>query len=213
MTYSAVLFDLDGTLLDSVDALSYSMNTILRKHGYPVHTTEAYKQFIGNGVHALVEQAVPQGTSKDICNQLYEEKSALYEQCWKQGTTLFPGIAELLTKLQQKHIPMGVFSNKEDHFTQQIVPHVLGQWTFVGVQGRTAQFPKKPDPSGLLSIIRKTQIAIPSWVHVGDKNADALVSQAVGCGFLWASWGYQQTAPEGAVCLGQPRDLLQYIAY
>src|SRR5262249_5120501 len=147
-------------------------NEILQKYNFPTRSVEEYKTFIGNGIRALVEQSVPPGTDKALQQKMYEEKSKLYEKYWKDGSSLFPGVAELLDELTKRNIPMAIFYNKEDFFTQQIVAGLLGKWTFVGVSGRTEHIPKKPDPTGVQFIMNKLSFLPKEWLYVGDKNAD-----------------------------------------
>jgi phosphoglycolate phosphatase len=211
MKVKAIIFDLDGTLVDSVPALSKAMNEILIKYNFPTHSQETYKGFIGNGIKALVEQSVPDIYDTELLEKMYKEKSALYEQYWKEGTTLFPGIEEMLYSLQEKQITMAIFSNKEDVFTQQIVAHFLHRWPFIKIIGRTNSIPKKPDPTGLLNIMNGSTIPLTEWGGVGDKDADIEAAIAAGITPFWVSWGYQHTAPKEAIILNNPQELLSYI--
>lgn len=211
MIFSAVVFDLDGTLLNTVPGLARSMNEVLMKYNFPTHSEEEYKRYIGNGIKALVEQSVPAGTEKELIKAMYREKSLLYDTYWKSGTTVYPGVVELLTTLKERSIVMAIVSSKEDYFTQKIVQHFFGQYIFVAVIGRTDSIPKKPDPTGTVSIIQHTKIPKDRWCLVGDKDVDIETAHNAGITPLWAQWGYQKEAPKGVVVLKSPKNLLQHL--
>lgn len=207
MKPKAVIFDLDGTLLDTVPGLAKAMNEILTRYNFPTHTEEEYKVFIGNGIKALVEQSVPHVQDKQLLEIMYKEKTALYDQYWKEGTTLYPGIADMLTSLTNKGVTMAIFSNKEDYFTQQIVSHFLGTWSFVSVTGRTPEIPKKPDPTGVKHIMAKASLLPQEWVYVGDKDADIETAHNAGIASLWVSWGYQKDPPPQTTVIHSPQEV------
>lgn len=208
MRYTGAIFDLDGTLLDTVPGLAKAMNEVLIAHNFPTHTAEEYKIFIGNGVKALVEQSVPKHTDPKLIERMYQEKSKLYDVYWKEGTNLFPGIASLLSDLSEKKILMGICSNKENYFTQQIVAHFLNDWSFIYVTGRTQEIPKKPDPTGLLTIMSQAPTVTPhQWVYIGDKDADIQSAKNAHIASIWVSWGYQKTPPQDTQIVHAPHEL------
>lgn len=208
MKPKAVIFDLDGTLLDTVPGLSKAMNEILIKYHFPIHTIDEYKSYIGNGIKALVEQSVPEVSDTQLLEKMYKEKSLLYNEYWKDGTHLFPGISDMLTALTNKKITLAIFSNKEDYFTQQIVSHFLHEWPFLSVTGRTDSIPKKPDPSGIHVIMSKASFTPDEWVCVGDKDADIESASNAGVRSFWVSWGYQKTPPQNATIIHSPDELI-----
>jgi len=146
--YKAILFDLDGTLLHTAPGLAKAMNEVLRKHHFSPRTIEEYKTFIGNGIKALVEQSAPPNTESELLSIMYKEKTQLYNNYWKEGTSLFPGIAQMLTDLSENTISLAIFSNKEDFFTQQIAKKFLSSWKFEVISGRTESIPKKAKSLG-----------------------------------------------------------------
>jgi len=209
MKYKAVLFDLDGTLLDTAPGLARAMNEVLVKYNFPPHSLREYKTYIGNGIKALVDQSVPEDTSPELRDVLYKEKSSLYDQYWKDGTSLFPEIPTMLTALQDKGVKLAIFSNKEDFFTQKIVSAFLGQWHFAVVLGRTSEIPKKPDPTGVNMIVHRLPFESGEWLYVGDKDADMNAANNAPMDFAWASWGYQDEVPlTCAQVLHTPHDII-----
>jgi len=120
--FRAVLFDLDGTLLDTIDDLADSMNAVLARHSYPTHSVELYKTFVGDGVEVLALRALP----KDECNEqtvreVVMEMRDEYEKRWNSKTKPYPGVSELLDGLERKEIRITILSNKADDYTKKIV--------------------------------------------------------------------------------------------
>ncbi len=211
-TYKAILFDLDGTLLDTVPGLAKSMNEVLTLHHFPTHTLEEYKQYIGNGIKALVDQSVPSGTDNELLKLMYIEKTKRYQTYWKEGTKIFPGVSEMLTNLVEQHITLTIFSNKEDFFTQQIVKDILSPWKFSAVSGRTDAIPKKPNPLGVQTIMNKFSHLPQEWLYVGDKDADIETANNAGIDSVWVSWGYQSAVPSKATYrIDAPHQLVELL--
>ncbi len=123
MKRRAVLFDLDGTLLDTLTDLADSMNSVLEDFGMPKHPLDSYRFFIGEGMENLATRAAPQGTDHAVILKIAEAMGVHYHHNWKNKTALYPGIAELLDTLDQRGIKMAILSNKPDVFTQLIVKH------------------------------------------------------------------------------------------
>ena len=145
MKFKGVIFDLDGTLLNSIEDLAESMNTVLRNSNFPTHNLSDYKGYIGNGILNLVQRSLPVSHSdNDSCkkyfNLMYEE----YSQNCTNKTAPYEGIADLLDKLEAKNIKIGILSNKADKLTKKAVQVLLSKWNFVCVEGLTTEELKKP---------------------------------------------------------------------
>lgn len=210
--YKAILFDLDGTLLDTVPGLAKAMNEVLHKHKFAPRSIEEYKTFIGNGIKALVEQSVPPNTDPNLLSIMYKEKTKLYSIYWKEGTSLFPGIAQMLTDLSEHTISLAIFSNKEDFFTQQIAKEFLSSWKFEVISGRTESIPKKPNPLGVQLILNKFPYSPGEWLFVGDKDADVETANNAGIDSVWVSWGYQVNQPKACTwVIHEPSELLKIV--
>lgn len=210
MKKRAIIFDLDGTLLDTVPGLMKSMNEILAKYNFPLHGEEDYKRYIGNGIKSLVDQSVPHGTDEQLREELYKQKSQLYSLNWKEGTSLFPGIIEMLDEMTRKDIILTIFSNKEDEFTQQIAQHFLSRWKFVVVLGRTNTIPKKPDPAGFRHIMSRFQYSNEEWICAGDKDADIQAARNANIEVLFSAWGYQKEIPPDVQVVYKPSEIISY---
>ena len=148
MRYHAVLFDLDGTLLDTLEDLADSTNAALRAQGFPEHPLAAYRYFIGDGVENLVRRALPpERLDAASVARLAEAMRGEYFVRWAVKTRPFPAIPELLDALTARGLPMAVLSNKPDNFTRLCVLRLLPRWRFEVVLGADAGMPKKPDPA------------------------------------------------------------------
>ena len=149
MPCKAVLFDLDGTLLNTLDDLADATNAALAELGLPGHPSEAYKRFVGDGLEELVRRAMrQQSADKALLARGVELARREYGDRWAKKTRPYPGIPDLLDGLGRQGIPMAVLSNKPDEFTRLCVARLLPGWHFQVVQGATAELPRKPDPHG-----------------------------------------------------------------
>ncbi len=193
MKFKAVLFDLDGTLLDTIEDISDSMNSVLAKNGYPVHDIEAYKYFVGDGMKTLVQRALPKGTysTQQIDNYLQANK-AEYARRWSDKTVLYPGIGGLLDGLTDKGINCAVLSNKPDAFTKQIVEKLLAGWNFYPIFGERLGIPKKPDPAGALEIASILKVKPEECLYLGDTGTDMETAKAAGMYAIGVLWGFRK---------------------
>jgi phosphoglycolate phosphatase len=213
MTFHAVLFDLDGTLLDTLDDLADSANLALCKLGFPEHPAEKYKYFIGDGFENLVGRALPEDRRDAATRaQCLDLTLGNYATLWDKKTRPYDGIAELLDALTTRGIPKAVMSNKLEEFTRLCVERFLGHWVFDVVLGTGPSMPRKPDPAGALQIARRLQLEPVEIVYLGDTGTDMQTAVAAGMFPVGALWGFR-TADEllahGArLLLHKPLDLM-----
>ncbi len=213
MNYKAVLFDLDGTLLDSLEDLADSMNAVLRRNGHPEHPLEAYRYFVGDGVEALARRVLPEGHRDEAAiaaciEQMREE----YKDRWDKKTRPYPGIPELLDALTERAVKLGVLSNKPDATTRTMVAALLPRWSFDDVVGARPEVPRKPDPAGALEIARRLAVAPAEFLYLGDTDTDMKTAVAAGMFPVGALWGFRDaeelTASGAKVLIEKPTDLL-----
>lgn len=213
-TYKAVLFDLDGTLLDTLDDLADSMNEVLAAHGWAVHAVEGYRYFVGDGFENLVRRTVPFELKSDerTVQGCVTEARAAYERRWNAKTRPYPGVPELLDQLAGKGVPLAILSNKPHDFVRKIVAHYLGTWGFAAVQGAQSGTPRKPDPTAALEISRSLAIPAGSFLYLGDTNTDmktAIAAKMFAVGALWGFRTEQELRDSGAQALVKhPLDVL-----
>ena len=194
--HTAVLFDLDGTLLDTIDDLAESMNSALHRFGLPQHEVEAYKYFVGDGVDILVRRALPEAHRHET---MIERSAAAmreeYEKRWAAKTRPYDGIPELLDALTECGVTMAVFSNKPHEFTVKTIATLLPRWRFDRVIGARPSVPKKPAPDGALEIAGQLGIPPQAFLYVGDTNTDMKTAIAAGMYPVGVLWGFR-TADE-----------------
>jgi phosphoglycolate phosphatase len=193
MRFRAVLFDLDGTLLDTLGDLADSMNTSLRRFGFPPHAEDTYRYLVGDGLANLVARALPEdhrdeATINNVVTAQWEE----YNRNWANRTRPYEGVPELLDALQERGIIMSILSNKPDDFTRVIVQKFLSRWEFADVRGQKKDTPIKPDPSAANQIALKLGVRNSEFLYVGDSNTDMRTANAA-CMFpVGALWGFRQ---------------------
>ena len=209
----AVLFDLDGTLTDTIDDIADAMNLALRTHGLPEHPTDAYKYMVGNGARKLVERAV--GNRQDCLEVVLDAYQKQYETHNAVKTHAYPGITELLQALNERGLKVCVLSNKPDADTQNVVHHYFPTIKFDAIQGQRESIPVKPDPAGAIMIARKLGTDPSDFAYLGDTYVDMTCARNAGMhpfGVLWGFRTAQELTESGAeVLLESPLDLLKYI--
>jgi len=203
--FKAVLFDLDGTLLDTLVDLADSMNTILKRFGYPPHATESYRYFVGDGMEKLVIRSLPPGNySPEDINLYIREIKMDYHQRWPHNSRPYDGISDMLDELESLHIPAAIFSNKPDEFTREMVDKLLPHWKFAETVGATSAVPRKRDPTGAISIAEKMMIAPQHFLYLGDTNTDMQTATRAGMFGVGAAWGFrsvEELLENGAQCI------------
>lgn len=191
-----VLFDLDGTLVDSLADLANSMNRVLIRKGLPSHPMQSYRYFVGDGIFNLVRRALPaDAQQEEFMENCAREMRLEYSLHWADMTKPYPGIAELLNTLAARRIQMAILSNKPEELTQKVVRTLLPDWDFAAVAGARKDIARKPDPAGALRIARILGCEPGSFLYLGDTNTDMQTAQAAGMFAIGALWGFR-TAEE-----------------
>lgn len=186
---NAVIFDLDGTLLNTLPDLVALTNAVLRESGYPQRTTEEVLSFVGSGVLALIRLAVPAGTSPEGVEAASRLWQKLYPQYGYRLTEPYPGIPEALVRLKGKGLKLAVLSNKFDAATREVV-EAFFPGVFDAVHGESPDYPRKPDPTGLLKTLDELGSAPERCLFVGDSSNDIRVARAVDAQSVGVTWGY-----------------------
>lgn len=208
----AVVFDLDGTLVDSLEDIATAMNEALAEVGRPTHPIDDYRAFVGAGVGALAERALggapPAGTRDDVVAAFRRRYAArLVER-----TRPYPGIDALLDGLVARGVPAAVLTNKPQAAAERLVAELLGRWPWVAVLGDRPGVPRKPDPTGALEAARALGAAPSATLLVGDSDVDVHTARAAGMRALGAAWGFRGAdelrAAGAEVILQRPEDVL-----
>jgi len=216
-SYKAVLFDLDGTLINSLHDIADSMNRVLEKKGYQTHDYDAYRYFVGRGLYNLVGRTLPESekTEQNMRN-LYQELLRDYEMNLLQSTVLYRGISDLLDALVSNGIRLTILSNKADHFTKKIAAELLKAWPFEVVLGSRDDVPRKPDPKGALMVCDALQLQPSDFLYLGDTSTDMQTAIAAGMYPVGVTWGFRTKAElleNGArTIIDKPMELLELLA-
>lgn len=191
-TYRAVLFDLDGTLVDSLDDIAESMNAALAELGLAVHTRQDYCRFIGDGVRTLAERALPADRrSPPSIDGCVKRMQRIYDARLTHHTRPYPGIPELLAALEARDIPIAVLSNKRHDFTRRMVGELFPNVAFAAVLGQRPDVPKKPDATAVHEIADTVGIARTAWLYVGDTPTDMQTARNAAMTAIGVSWGFR----------------------
>lgn len=191
MRIQAALFDLDGTLVDSLGDIADAMNWALAAHGLPAHPEDAYRQFVGEGVVKLVERAVPAAHGAPLREAVLGAYRDRYAERLLERTRPFPGIPALLEALAQDGLLLGVLSNKPDAPTQRLVAALFPGVPFRAVYGERAGVPRKPDPTAALALAAELGVAPAACAFVGDTPVDMGCARRAGMFALGVSWGFR----------------------
>lgn len=211
--YQAIVFDLDGTLADSIADIAGAMNRTLLHFGFPTHSVENYKLLVGTGLRDLCRKALPADKQTDTeIEACFAYLKADYLEHYLVETTLYPGIAELLDTLKAAQYKLAVLSNKADEITQRIVAKLLSNWSFDQILGSTERFPRKPHPQALFHLLESLQVSASECLYVGDTRVDMQTAQAAGISSVGVAWGFrsvEELQESGAnTIIYHPKELL-----
>jgi phosphoglycolate phosphatase len=207
-----VIFDLDGTLVDSLADIAAAMNRTLAARGFPTHPLDAYRSFVGEGVRKLAERALPADALSETTS-LVAAYQADYAEHFLESTAPYPGIAELLEALSSRGVPMSVLSNKPEGPTRQLVEALFGGRRFRGVSGERPGVPRKPDPTAALELARDMDVPASDVSFIGDTLVDVACARAAGMRPLGVLWGFRakEVAASGVATVQRPEELLSLL--
>ncbi|MEM1295166.1 MAG: HAD family hydrolase [Verrucomicrobiota bacterium] len=216
MAFEAAIFDLDGTLLDTLDDLADSGNEMLESEGFPTHPVDAYRIFVGDGVRSLMERILPGEAQTEAtierCMGVYR---AVYQRRWKAKTKPYAGVPELLDGLVERGIRLTVLSNKPHDFTEQCIQEFVGDWPWEMVFGMRDGVPKKPDPAGAVQILESLEVAPENCLYLGDTDTDMKTAKAANLFAVGVLWGFrpkEELEEHGAdLLLAEPGEMLGFL--
>ena len=191
----AFLFDLDGTLINSLADIAESINRMLDARSYPRCDIEIFKQMVGDGMEKLVERALPEPhRNADLIRVCTEEYRALYETLWQNQTVPYADIVQTLAALKTRSLKIGVISNKAHRFTVPMTVHFFGQETFDVILGQRPGVPHKPDPAGAHEAAALLGLSISECAYVGDSGIDMQFAKSAGMTAIGVDWGFRSVA-------------------
>ena len=188
--YKAIIFDLDGTLLDTLADLAEGTNYALRVNGFPERTTDEIRRFVGNGARKLIERAVPDGQIEAALEKVRQDFDIYYKVHCKDHTGPYPGIMEMLQELVQQGYSLGVVSNKPDFAVQELIPEYF-PGIFASVSGERQGVAKKPAPDLIWEAMKNLQADSSNAVYVGDSEVDLEAAANAGIPCISVAWGFK----------------------
>lgn len=189
---SLVIFDLDGTLINSIADLGNAANYALSQHGFPTHPASSYPRFVGNGVRRLIERVLPESRrTPDTVDTLLSDFKEYYGGHLTDETTPYPGIHDLLRDLSARGVKLAVASNKYQEAASEIVEHFFGDIPWVAVEGQKENFPIKPDPSVVFEILSISPTPKADVLYVGDSGVDMETARRACVESCGVTWGFR----------------------
>lgn len=209
----AVIFDLDGTLVDSLPGIAAGLNQALEEAGFPGHSEERVRTFIGNGSRMLVKRGLGGDPPEDLVDRTLALFFEAYQATWRPGTTPYPGISDLLTELRSDRLPLAVFSNKPHRFTVEMTRELFPD-CFDSIRGQQDELPRKPDPTGAHLIAEELGIPPEEVAFVGDSTVDFETAVAAGMTPVMVGWGFhnpEQLSATAAPLQSSAADLRRFL--
>ena len=190
MKYKIAIFDMDGTILDTLEDLKDSLNYVLENNGFKTRTIDEVRKFVGNGIRLLVERGVGEGASKEIVDKVFSEFNAYYKIHCKDKTKPYDGICEVVKKIKEQGIITAVVSNKSDFAVQELMP-VYFPDLFDFALGLREGIEKKPAPDSVFEILRRYNMQKEDSVYIGDSEVDVQTAINSGIDCIAVTWGFR----------------------
>ena len=209
--FQTVIFDLDGTILNTLEDLAASGNWLCREMGWPEHTVDEYRHLVGNGMRNLVARLDPSGEDDPRLDELLAIYMDYYGQHSMEYTAPYPGIPEILTEIKNKGVRVAVCSNKGDRFCGEMVEHYF-PGVFHVIRGKRDGVPVKPDPASVCQVMEEMGADRTATLYVGDSNVDMETARNAGlvsCGVIWGFRGREELQTAGAVHLADTAEQLK----
>ncbi len=215
MKYQLAIFDLDGTILNTLDDLADSLNHVLAQHGFPQHTADEVRMMVGNGILNLIKRALPNGTEQATVEAVYADFNAYYKLHSADKTKPYNGITEMLEQLKARGVKLAVVSNKADYAVQDLCVKYFGE-IFDAVAGEKTGVPKKPAPDGVNNILAELDIERNNSVYIGDSDVDLQTAANSAMDCIAVNWGFRDEKllrENGArVIVSSPKEIAEIIA-
>lgn len=189
--YKAIIFDLDGTLVDTLYDLADAVNEGLRQAGLPAHDIDEYKYFVGNGRDKLVQRAMGEYYDEAKADIVRDTFDSYYAEHCNDNVSAYDGCDEMLSKLSVLGIKTGVLSNKPDEFVDRILSNVYPDHSFTAAWGKRAQYPTKPNPTALIALMDELGVAAEDCLYIGDSDVDVYTARNAGIDMLGVEWGFR----------------------
>ena len=190
MSFKMAIFDLDGTLVDSLEAISKLANLAFEEMGMDTYSPEMCRTLIGHGVAGIADKALPEGSSPELKEKLVAVIRKYYEKYWDYNLHLYAGISELLDGLTEKGILLAINTNKDQRFADETVEKTLKNWKFTNITGAVDGKPRKPKPDGIEAILHEHGIKREEVLYIGDMRVDVETAKNAGVYSVFCEWGF-----------------------
>ena len=215
MKNKAIIFDLDGTLIDSLEDIAVCMNQVLEELNLPTYKIDDYKYFVGGGISILVENALDKNTNEEIKELVTEKFKIVYDQKLHAKTLPYDGIYDLLDELKKLDFKIGILSNKPHEFTIQYASNLFSKYEMKEIHGQKSHIAKKPDPIAAIQIAQSFDVPCEEVYFVGDTMVDmqtAVNAKMIGIGVLWGFRDEEELMSNGATfVVNHPLDILEIV--
>lgn len=216
MKITTAIFDLDGTLLNTIDDLASAGNKVLEEMGFPAHSVDQYAAFVGDGMKTLVRRILPQNHNEDQFQEACTLFRKFYADGWADYTEKYQNIDQMLMQLKQMNIGCCILSNKPHKFTRMCVEHFFLENSFKIVLGQRENVPKKPHPQGALDILEQLEVSGEQCVYVGDTAVDMKTGNDAGLFTIGVTWGFRDReeleANHADLIVNDPMEIVKYVA-
>lgn len=219
MNFQAAIFDLDGTLINSLEDLADSANAMLASYGFPTHPLDPYRYFVGNGSRKLIERCLPKekATDPDFVEEALQRYKEIYAHHTEDKTRPYVGILSALQMLQKQGIPMGICTNKHQSAADEIVAHMFPAGLFQAVVGDRPGLPRKPNPQKVLQMAEEFGVAPNCVAYFGDTSVDMDTAHHAGFYAVGVLWGFRpkgELVAHGAdLLLASPREITEKLSF
>lgn len=211
------IFDLDGTLTDTLESLAFSVKETLKEMGLPQITTDECRSFVGNGARYLMERSLEAAGDRELSR--IEEGMEVYGRIFDENCTYlvtpYEGITGTLMQMKDKGIKLAVLSNKPHRQTKKVVERIFGEDVFDCVQGQKEGIARKPDPAGIYRLLEEMQAGREECLYVGDSEVDVETGRNAGVRMVGVSWGFRSRevlrAAGGGTIIDSPEELMQFV--
>lgn len=215
MKEKALIFDLDGTLIDSLTDIALCANEVLKEFNLPIHEIEEYKLFVGSGSQILIENCTPKNTSNKLITKILKRFKIVYDGKLQGNTKPYDGINKVLETLKNKNYKIGVLSNKPHEFTIKYVEEFFSDYNIIEVHGQKDSVPAKPHPIGAINIAEKFNLPSEDIFFIGDSDVDMKTAKSAGMVAIGVSWGFrsvEELKENGAdFIVKTPHDILELL--
>lgn len=213
MKYQLAIFDLDGTLLNTLDDLADSVNFIMNEFGYPQRTLTEVRSFVGNGIRKLIERSAPENTAEDAINRMFEQFKEYYAVHCADKTKPYDGIMELLQTLQEQGVKLAVVSNKADYAVKALCEQYFNGYFDVAV-GEREGIARKPAPDTVNEVLKNLQMEKSQAVYIGDSEVDVQTANNAEMDCIAVDWGFRDkeilTEAGAETIVSTPAEIVHY---